>query len=68
MADRLLQAYQDMELFPNGVPINMRWIVSPPCAGLLDMTRRVRNLNAGSSEITVGDASVDEYRLQLAGQ
>eukprot|EP00975_Prorocentrum_lima_P028344 5957311-Prorocentrum_lima.AAC.1 len=32
MTERPLQAYQDMGLLPQGVPINAKWIVSPLCA------------------------------------
>eukprot|EP00975_Prorocentrum_lima_P046423 9709538-Prorocentrum_lima.AAC.1 len=35
---RLLQAYKDLGLLPEGVPVNTKWVVSPPCAGLQDMT------------------------------
>eukprot|EP00975_Prorocentrum_lima_P045344 9495867-Prorocentrum_lima.AAC.1 len=62
MTERLLKAYQDMIFFPQGVPINAKWIVSPPCAGLQDMARHVRKLNAGKSVINVDQSFVGEYQ------
>eukprot|EP00975_Prorocentrum_lima_P045284 9482817-Prorocentrum_lima.AAC.1 len=62
MTERLLKAYHDMKFFPQGVPISAKWIVSPPCAGLHDMARHARKLNAGESVINVDQSFVDEYQ------
>eukprot|EP00975_Prorocentrum_lima_P012256 2600406-Prorocentrum_lima.AAC.1 len=55
MTERLLQAYKDLGLLPEGVPVNTRWLVSPPCAGLQDMTRHLREKNAGNSAVTIDE-------------
>eukprot|EP00975_Prorocentrum_lima_P070224 12930803-Prorocentrum_lima.AAC.1 len=51
MTELLLKAYQDMKFFPQGAPINAKW-----------MARHVRKLNAGNSVIDVDQSVVDEYQ------
>eukprot|EP00975_Prorocentrum_lima_P019942 4195961-Prorocentrum_lima.AAC.1 len=55
MTGRRLQVYKDLGLPPEGVPINKGWLVSPPCAGLQDMTRHLREVNGGSSVVKIDD-------------
>eukprot|EP00975_Prorocentrum_lima_P032221 6766440-Prorocentrum_lima.AAC.1 len=66
MTDMLLKAYKDMKFFPQGAPINAKWNISPPCAGLQDMARHIRKLNAGKSAINIDQLFVDEYQMQLS--
>eukprot|EP00975_Prorocentrum_lima_P060838 12761465-Prorocentrum_lima.AAC.2 len=48
MTKRHLQTYR---VWPEGVPSTMNWLVSPPCAGLQDMTRHLRNENTGNTVV-----------------
>eukprot|EP00975_Prorocentrum_lima_P013711 2917151-Prorocentrum_lima.AAC.1 len=40
---RPLQTYRSLGLFPEGVHHGNHWVVSPPCAGLQDLARHIRN-------------------------
>eukprot|EP00975_Prorocentrum_lima_P053124 11140442-Prorocentrum_lima.AAC.1 len=46
---RLLQSYRALRILPEGVEHAQNRVVSPPCAGLQDLARCIRNNNAGNS-------------------
>eukprot|EP00975_Prorocentrum_lima_P050881 10660266-Prorocentrum_lima.AAC.1 len=42
------------------------WVVSPPCAGLQDVARDIRNTNQGRSEFTIDERHMNFYTQQVA--
>eukprot|EP00975_Prorocentrum_lima_P021954 4623185-Prorocentrum_lima.AAC.1 len=49
VTSRLLQTYRAFALLPDGVPVEHIWVVSPPCGGLRDVARDIRDSSQGSS-------------------
>eukprot|EP00975_Prorocentrum_lima_P070296 12931155-Prorocentrum_lima.AAC.1 len=65
MTGRLPQAYKALGLLPEGVPINKSWLASPPCAGLRDMTRHLREERAANPVVKIDDEFMDFYNHQV---
>eukprot|EP00975_Prorocentrum_lima_P039029 8201597-Prorocentrum_lima.AAC.1 len=64
VTSRLLQTYRALDVFPDGVSHKQIWVVSPPCAGLQDVARDIRNTNQGRADITIDERNTTFYLQQ----